>query len=266
MLVERSVETDGAQLNCRAEGPGDGAQWIVFSNSLATDLGIWDAQRGALADRWNLLRYDQRGHGGSSATKRPLDFETLGRDLLALLDTFDVPTCTFVGLSMGVPTGLSAYGKMPTRFERLVFVDGMAKTAPTGAQAWQERLDFAQTEGMQRVADDTVERWLQAESRGQPAGLRLKRMVGATSIDGYTQCVRALQDYDYASVVSRIRCPLLAIAGAEDGTMPATMQRVFGQVPGAQIERIPGAGHVPNFERPAEFNALLLRFLNATRL
>jgi len=262
MTLETNVEIAGISLFCRTDGPGSGAPWIIFSNSLVTDLTIWDAQVDALGGRYNLLRYDQRGHGRSGSSKDTLTFDRLGDDVLALLDHFNIQTCSFVGLSMGVPTGLRAYQQDPARFDRLVFVDGMARTAPTGSAAWQERIDFVAQNGMDRFAEATVGRWLQPDSLQSSKGKTLIAMVAATPENGFVQCATALQGYDYADVVPRINIPLLAIAGAEDGAMPVAMEKTFGVVPGAQIATIAKAGHVPNFERPDAFNAKLIKFLD----
>jgi 3-oxoadipate enol-lactonase len=264
MATDHMIRLDGADIHCRIDGDDASLPWIVFGNSLMTDLRIWDRQVAALAGRYRVLRYDQRGHGSSTATSVPLDFDILGRDLLALLDRSKIDRCTYVGLSMGVPTGLSAYGDQPQRFARLVFVDGQAKTAATGAAAWEERIELARAQGMAVLADQTMRRWLRPEAADGPAGAELAAMIVATPLEGFVQCARALQSYDFLEVVQRITCPLLAIAGALDGVMPKTMQQVFGSAPGARFVEIPDAGHIANFEQPEAFNAQLLSFLGAT--
>lgn len=109
MTQARTVNLpNGAALNLRVEGP-EGAPWVVFSNSVLTDLSVWDAQAEALRGCYRVLRYDQRGHGASSLPEGPMDFHGYGADLIALLDACGVDRCTFVGLSMGAPTGLAAF-------------------------------------------------------------------------------------------------------------------------------------------------------------
>lgn len=143
MGKRRITRPGGVSLNCLAEGPDGNAPWVVFGNSLMTDLSIWEAQVRALSDRFNVLRYDVRGHGASGIDETLLDFDILSRDLIAVMDGFSVEMCSYVGLSMGVPTGLAAYSDNRHRFQRLVFLDGQAQTAPTGRASWQERIDSA---------------------------------------------------------------------------------------------------------------------------
>ena len=259
--MDTIVEIPGAPpIRARVEG-AEGAPWVVFSNSLVTDLTIWDAQAAALAGSFRLLRYDQRGHGQTPPGASPPKIADLGRDLEGLLDHFGIAEACFVGLSMGVPTVLSVLRNRPGAVARLVLSDGQAATLPAGAKGWAERIDFARANGMQRVAEVTAERWLSPASLGGPVDRGIRAMIAGTPLPGYVHGATALQDYDYAAEVGRIACPLLVVAGALDGAMPENMRKTFGEVPGARVEVIPEAGHVPCYEQPAAFNAALLRFL-----
>lgn len=261
-MQERQIETPNAgRIHCRLDAATASDPWLILSNSLVTNLHIWDAQVEALKGQYNILRYDQRGHGQTPLADTPLNFDLLSDDALGVLDSFNVEKAVFVGLSMGVPTGLAAYEKAPERFSALVMTDGMAKTAPGGAAGWQERIDATLKSGMQGFADVTVERWLQADSLAGQAGDDLRQMIAQTAMDGFVGCARALQNYDYAHVAATLDLPVLAIAGAKDGAIPQTMQKAFLGSPKAQFAEIPEAGHVPNFERPAAFNQVLKAFL-----
>lgn len=254
-----TVEHDGVAFRCRVDGTS--GPWIAFSNSLVTDLSVWDAQVAVLADRFRILRYDQRGHGGTGTPEAPCDFHQLGGDLLALLDRFAVDHCTLVGLSMGVPTCLRVVELAPGRVDRLVLSDGQAATAAAGAAAWQERIDFARARGMAAVADATVARWFAPDFVTSGAAERIRAVIAATPLAGYVACARALQDFDFAHVLPAIRVPALLVAGASDGAIPATMARMCGAIAGARFIEIPSAGHVPNVEQAEAFNRALLAFL-----
>lgn len=261
MTNDIMLQMDGVTIACHTEGPNARAPWIIFSNSLVTDMSIWDAQVDVLKQTYNILRYDQRGHGRSSVSTSRVTFDQLGNDIHFLMNHFEIPTCIYVGLSMGVPTGLRAFQQNPSRFHGLVFVDGMAKTSQQGAAGWQKRIEFVMAEGMEKFAAATAERWLRPDTlTGQKAHV-LKAMISATKLDGFIQCAQALQNYDYTATVEEINIPLLAISGAEDGAIPAIMEEIFGDLPNADIQTIDKAGHVPNFERPEKFNATLLKFL-----
>ena len=257
-----SVPRDGYTLHAEVIAPeSTDAPWIVFGNSLVTDLSIWAAQAQALAGRYTILRYDQAGHGESGVPQAAVDFDDLGRDLLAVMDAAGVGRATYVGLSMGVPTGLAAHAQAADRFAALVFSDGQARTAPGGAAAWAERIDGARAAGMGSFAEDTAARWLtQGATSAQRAALA--EMIADTPFEGFEACATALKDYDYADELPRIACPVLLVAGAQDGAMPVGMAtKLKPAIAGAEMQVIEGAGHVPCFEQPAAFTAHLTRFL-----
>src|SRR5262249_18435003 len=97
------VTANGIVFNGHVEGP-DGAPWLVFSNSLACDLSMWDPQAAALKSMFRILRYDQRGHGGTEAPAGRYTFDLLIADAVALLDGLSIPRAHFAGLSMGGAT------------------------------------------------------------------------------------------------------------------------------------------------------------------
>lgn len=256
------VEHDGLRFRCRLDGSGGNLPWIAFSNSMVTDLTVWDHQVEALADRFNILRYDQRGHGGTSVPSGPCTFDQLGGDAAFLLDHFGIESCTFVGLSMGVPTALHVYEHHPDRIRRLVLSDGQSKTAATGAQTWQARIEAARAGGMDENARITIERWFGADFIASGKAERVRAMAAAVPLEGYVACARALQDYDFAHVLANIAVPTLLVAGANDGNMPDSMRDLAASIRGAQFVEIPGAGHIPNWEQAELFNRHLSAFVD----
>lgn len=238
-----------------------GAPWIVFSNSICTDMSLWEGQAALLAADFRVLRYDQRGHGGSSVPSSPCNFGQLGGDVAALLDHLGIDSCTFVGLSMGVPTGLELYAKQPRRIERLVFCDGQAATAPAGAAGWEERIEMARRDGMEAFADATIGRWFTSDQVKDGRAGVVRRMIAETPFAGFEACARALQNYAYADVLPRITVPTLLIAGKDDGKMPDTMRRMRDTISGAQFVEIDAAGHIPGIAQPGAFNRALVDFL-----
>ena len=107
------VAANDIAINYRIDGR-EGAQWVTFSNSLATNLSLWDAQTEILAPEYRILRYDQRGHGGTDAPEGGYSFDLLVSDVVALWDALDIERSHFVGLSMGVPRGLASHSTTRT--------------------------------------------------------------------------------------------------------------------------------------------------------
>ncbi len=120
------VDADGARIHCRIDG-ADGAPVLVLSNSLGTDLSMWDAQIAALARTFRVVRYDTRGHGTSTATKGPYSIDRLGRDVVGVLDALHIARAHFCGLSLGGMTGMWLGVHAPERLQKLVLANTTAR-------------------------------------------------------------------------------------------------------------------------------------------
>lgn len=131
------------EVNHLLEGPED-APVLVLSNSLGTTLAMWDEQIPVLSERFRLLRYDHRGHDGSSVPPGPYNIQDLGRDALTLIDRLEMKHFSFCGLSIGGMVGMWLAGEAPERVERLVLYVGPVPvrhvrfSRPDGACEWFE--------------------------------------------------------------------------------------------------------------------------------
>jgi 3-oxoadipate enol-lactonase len=261
-MAEQFIEHDGMRFRCRVDG-AEGAPWMVFSNSLVTDLTLWTPQVEAFGDRYRILRYDQRGHGGTGVPPGPANFDQLADDAIALMSHFGVRDAVFVGVSMGAVTGFCLAPRAPHLVSRLVASDGGPASPPGAMEAWQERIAVAQTGGMTAYADVTIPRWFSQSSRaeGNPAIAPVRAMIEATPLEGFIACARALQSFDFRPCLPQLTQPALLIAGAEDGPVPAALRALAPTMPAARFVEIPDAGHIPGVERPAAFNAVLEAFL-----
>lgn len=262
-MVETSHVTlvQGGYLNAQFDAGPKGSPVLLLSNSVFTDLSIWHGQIAALTEFVSVLRYDQRGHGSSGPAHGEMSFDDYGADVLAILDAFEIDRCIFVGLSMGVPSGLAAFAHAPERFQAFVAVDGVAKSAEGREVFWRDLRETARASGLTDLSKSIAGRWLPGEAADAQVVSDLANMIAATPVEGFASASFALQNYDYSSVLSDISAPFLAVVGADDGAMPEAMRRQFGTIPNFQIEVIENAGHVPCFQRPKAFNAALLDFL-----
>jgi 3-oxoadipate enol-lactonase len=258
------IKANGITFQCRIEGR-DGAPWLAFSNSLATNLSMWDAQAEAVAGAFRVLRYDQRGHGGTDAPAGPYSFAQLIADAVALFDALNIARAHFVGLSMGGATALGLAELHPDRVDRVVVCDSPCMSTPASAKQWEERSALAASAGMGALVEPTVARWFPPEIlSARPAYLdRVRHMILTTPVDGFLGGAAALSDHDYNSAVTTVTRPVLFMAGEKDGVTPAAMKDMHGRLAGSHYVELPGAGHISNLDRPAEFTAALRDFLVA---
>lgn len=260
MSVSHFVRLPAAGLHYRVSGP-EGAPWLVFSNSLGTDLRLWDGVLSRLGGRYRVLTYDKRGHGLSDAPPAPYTLDDHVGDLLALLDRVGVERAAVCGLSVGgmIAQGLAA--RAPERVTALVLSNTAARIGTVAL--WQERIEAIRRNGIESMADGVMERWFSARFRAEEEDLsKWRNMLVRTTLDGYLGTCEALAVGDLTETTRHIRVPTLVIGGAVDGSTPPDVVRGLADlVPGAKCTILDGLGHLPCVENPDLYARILEDFL-----
>lgn len=258
--VRAVAHIGGRAVRYDVRGPPS-APVVVFSNSLGTDLGMWDDQADVLAERWRVLRYDTRGHGGSSVPPGPYTFPKLADDVVQLLDYLDVREAHFCGLSMGGLTGLYLAAAHADRVQRVAVCSAAARFGT--AATWNDRIAAVRAGGMAAIAPAVLVRWFTESGRARrpEAIARIERQLLATPPEGYIACCEALRDADGRRLVSAIRAPILVLAATHDPAVPTADARwVAEHVANGAYDELPTA-HLSNVEDPEGFTRRLSAFL-----
>jgi 3-oxoadipate enol-lactonase len=257
------VEANGIEFNTRIDGHR-GLPWLVLSNSLATNLSMWDHQVEALRDRFRILRYDQRGHGESDAPAGRYDFHALVADVIGLFDALEIKQAHFAGLSMGGMTAIALAQQHPDRVDRVVACDCGPASTPQSAQQWEERIAMARDHGMQAVVQPTIDRWFPAEFISANADVieKVRHMIRTTPLNGFIGCAHALSHFDLRPGLAGIRNPVQFICGSRDASLAGT-KALHAAVSGSGFVEIAGAGHISNMEDPTAFTHAMQAFLMA---
>lgn len=255
------IKANGITFNCETDGP-QGAPWVVFSNSLATNLSMWDDQVAALRGRFRILRYDQRGHGKTEATKAPYDFTLLINDALALFDALAIERAHFVGVSMGGMTAIGLAERHPNRLLSIVPCDCSAGSTPAGKQQWDERIAIARSQGMEALVEPTVGRWFPEGALGaMPAiATKVREMIRTTPVEGFAGCAAAISDFDFKPGLPHITTPALFIVGTKDAMLGGSRD-AQAAIPGSRLVELEGCGHLSNLDGAERFTAVLEGFL-----
>lgn len=252
-------------LNYRLEGPQD-APVLVLSNSLGTDLHMWEAQMAAFTGHFRVLRYDTRGHGQSRVTQGPYSIEQNGHDVLALLDALQIERAFFCGLSMGGLIGQWLAIHAPQRLHRVVLCNTAAKIG--SPDVWNPRIETVVREGaaaMRGLRDGSVARWFTPEfALAHPDRVeRIVDMLAHTSPQGYAANCAAVRDADFREHVGRIEVPVLIVCGSQDAVTTVEDGRFIAErIRGAACEVL-HAAHLSNVEDAALFTRHVLGFLRA---
>lgn len=253
---------DGVELHYRFDG-GEVAPVLMLSNSLGTDLAMWEPQMAALTQRFRVLRYDTRGHGLSGLSPAPYQVDRLGKDVLALLDGLGIARAHFCGLSMGGMTGMWLGVHAPDRIEKLVLCNTAAKIGTP--EIWNGRIAAVEKGGMAAIQPGVIQRWFtEAFVAAQPEAVaKIAAMLLATAPEGYAAACGAVRDMDQRQTIAAIRTPTLIIAGTHDlATSAADGRAVADAIPISRYLELPVA-HLSNIECGQAFTTALLDFLTA---
>ena len=258
-----AVRLADGDLNYLLEGPA-GAPVLVLSNSLGTDLHMWDVQIAAFTQHFQVLRYDTRGHGASLVTEGPYSIEQNGRDVLALLDALGIAKAHFCGLSMGGLIGQWLALNAPERIARLVLCNTAAKIG--APEVWNPRIDTVLAGGaqaMRDLRDASISRWFTAGfAAAQPQQVEpIVGMLAQTSPQGYAANCAAVRDADFREQLGAIRAPTLILCGSGDPVTTTEHGRFMQQrIEGAKLVEF-HAAHLSNVEAGVAFTQALLDFL-----
>jgi len=255
-----TIEANGCPIHVEVEGK-EGAPALMLSNSLGTNLHMWDDQAGEFAKHFRLIRYDRRGHGQSGAPKGPYSMEMFGKDVVAILDALGIKKTNWCGLSMGGMVGQWLGANAPDRVDKLILSNTHYYYADK--TPWNDRIKAVSEKGLESIVDANMERWFTEgfrKSATEPIK-RMKAMFVATKVPGYVACCEAIRDMDFRQSNPRIANPTLVIVGAKDpATPPAAGEEIAKQIKGAKVASL-DAAHISNMEQPKAYIETVLNFL-----
>ncbi len=258
-MSEPRTPSSAPRLYRRVEGPLD-APVLVLSNSLGTNLAMWDGLMPAFTERFRVIRYDMRGHGRSPVPRGPYTLADLALDLLGLLDEEGVGRAHLAGISLGGLTSLRAASMAPARVESLTVLSAPAQFA--GSEAYRARAKLVREQGVEAIAAAVLGRWLTPPFRSANPGIAasLEAMIAATPAEGYAGCCEAVADGDIRPFAASIGMPALCVAAAEDPAVdPEDVRSLADSLPRGRFARVAGAAHLQVIEKPAEVSRLIIR-------
>jgi len=234
---------------------------IICSNSLGTDVGLWDTQLNGFADR-SVWRYDTRGHGRSDVPKGEYSIDRLGKDLVAIIDATGASQADICGVSIGGLTALWAAIHAPNRVRRIVLANTAAKIGDV--TMWDDRIAAARANGLAPLADASMLRWFTEAFRHREPELiaRFRSTFERTSVDGYVGCCAALRDADLRAAAAQVKCPTLVVTGRHDPATPPELGRSLAATIGGAKRVELDAAHLSNVECAPEFTNAVKGFFN----
>jgi 3-oxoadipate enol-lactonase len=249
------------QLKVALQGEGPP---VMLSHALGLDLHMWDDFAARLAGARTVLRYDQRGHGGSARPAGPYALDDLVDDAARLIREWGRGPVVFIGLSMGGMVGQGLAVRHPELLRGVVLANTTARYPEAARPVWATRIAAVEQGAMAAVADAVVERYLHADYRAthpaEAAALRAKLLRADPA--GYVAACHAVAGVDWLERLSTVRTPALVIAGARDaGATPEMAKAIAERIAGAELAVLEDASHLSVAEQPERFAELVQRFL-----
>ena len=257
------ITANGIDFNIQIDGR-EGAPWLMFSNSHCTTLALWDEMVERFSDRYRILRYDTRGHGGTSAPPGDYTQDQLAGDVAAILDVLKIDRVHFCGISIGGQTGLGMAIHYPKRLFSLTAANARYDVPPPVMKAWDDRIAIVEKGGTEAIAGPTVGRWFEANYpvRNPERVARIQAMFKNVSKQGYIGCAAAIRDLNYREALSTIDLPALLISGKQDSSATEDMvNTMHSMIRGSKLSMLDPAGHLTVVEQPKAFGDALEKFI-----
>lgn len=257
--------SDGGRLRYVDEGDGPS---VTLLHPGVWDLRVWDADVVSLLDAgYRVIRYDLRGHGGSSWPDAPYSHV---EDLRELLDHLDIWRTALVGCSLGGDVAVRFALDAPERVWALAPVASGLEGFP-----WDDEELTDVYEPVQRAIDagDVV----RATEEGlriwaplgvdDPAGARIRSIaLDNAEVFAIDESLAAPSAPSAFERLEEIDAPTLVLVGDRDlRDIERVADALATRIPGARKAVIEGADHVVNLRQPRAFDAALLAFLEGVR-
>jgi pimeloyl-ACP methyl ester carboxylesterase len=236
---------------------------LVLIHGHPFDRTMWVPQIAAFSPARRVIAPDLRGYGASPVVPGTTPLGTFAEDIAGLLDELGVGEFVLGGLSMGGQIVMECYRQFPDRIRGLVLADTFpAAETPEGRKTRNDTADRLLREGMREYADEVLHRMVAPYADAEVAA-RVHRMMTAAPPEGAAAALRGRAERpDYRELLTRVAVPALVVVGADDTFTPVRdAEAMHAALPDSTLQVIESSAHLPNLERPAEFNRALSAFL-----
>jgi 3-oxoadipate enol-lactonase len=262
--------TDGTRIHYEVTGKS-GATPVLMIQGLGASKNAWNLQRIAMATRFRIISFDNRGAGRSDKPTEPFTLEQMADDALAVLDAAGIENAHVVGASMGGVISQIVAVKYPHRVRSLTLVCTACRNHPWRQELLQSWAKTAEEKGMIEVGKEAAQ-WVMS-----PRSFR--RLVPAFTWMGPLAALRPRHSFvsqidailntreDLVDQLSTIAAPTMVIVGNQDILTPrGDSEEIAERIPNAELVVISGAAHGLMMEHSSTFNKILIEFLQRTEL
>jgi len=263
------VQIDDATIHYELQGP-EGAPVLMLLHALGTATPIFDPLCAALGSSFRFLRCDLRGHGLSRGGIDPANPATtiarMADDVLGVIAHLGIGSVAVCGVSIGGMVAQRVAARAPDLVRHAILCATGYRIG--SAESWGERAALVGGQGLDAVLEASIGRWVTPDFAARhPAETEgLRAILLRTPVAGYVAGCAALGGADLEQDARSIRCPTLVIVGDQDvATPPDTARALAAAIPGARLEILEQAAHIPTVEQPERIAALIRGFVGAAK-
>jgi 3-oxoadipate enol-lactonase len=238
---------------------------VVLAHALGCDVMMWDRLANELAAEHRVICYDHRGHGSSAVGETPCSLTDLADDAARVIEASAAgQPVVFVGLSMGGMVAQELALRRPGLVRALVLASTCGGYTDAQRQVWDARISLIDTQGLEAIAEATMQRWFTEPYRQQQAAsvARVRQRLLTQDKLGYLAASRAIRNLDTLARLPQLQQPALVIAAEQDAGTPVAMhQALVNALPHARLLVLPECAHLSVLEQPTAFSAAVQGFL-----
>ena len=256
------MSAQAAKLNYAVDGKGPR---VALVHGVGGVMQNWDGVVARLKDRFELVRYDLRGHGESEKRPGPYTLGDFVEDHVALLDELGWDSAHLVGFSLGGIIAQSIAIEHPQRVGKVVLISAIAGRTEAERRKSRERASALASGGAGTHLDWAVDRWFTREFQAAHPEIveERKRQARAQDPACYAAAFRVLADYDLADELHYITQPTFVMTGElDEGSTPRMASLMAERIAGAQLEILPGLKHSVLLEASDVIASKLAAFLS----
>lgn len=231
---------------------------IIFLHGVGSDKSVWRPQLEHFGSARRTLAFDYPGYGESDFIEGATR-DDFAAAILAAMDALAIDSAHVCGLSLGGVIAIAMHALAPDRCASLIIADSFA-VHPEG-RAIYDRSIAASHGGMRQLAEARVGALL--ASKDPAIRNDVIETMSRINLAAYRIGAEAVWLADQTDRAVAIQVPTLMICGDLDPITPPSLSEELAKlIPNSRLEVIPGASHLANLDKPAEFNRAIDNFLS----
>jgi esterase len=243
------------------------APWLIFLHGLTGSSANWRKITPAFQDRYNILSYDQRGHGKSLKPQTGYAPKDYASDLHFIMRSMGIETANIIGHSMGGRNALSFTNLFPENVLKLViedigpdYSDGndlakLLKSVPVPFPSKLKAKEFF----LNDLGDPKLGNFLYTQIKENEK----REAVWIFDINNILETIEEGQRNPQWNEIKALKCPTLVIRGERSKSLPLeTFKKMISTNSHIKGVEIKNSGHWVHFDQPQAFINALNSFLS----